>query len=70
MGYFEFVFFGFPIEDKGADGAEFGKCSVEDGEVEVVAGVDPDGDEEGEVGAYDWVVEVVEGFGGLNSPHE
>lgn len=38
---------------------------MEDVDVDVMAEVDPDGDEEAEVGAYDPEVEVGEGFGGL-----
>jgi len=31
-----------------------------------MAEIDPSEDEEPEIGANEWVVEVVEGFGGLN----
>jgi hypothetical protein len=30
-----------------------------------MAEVDPGGDEEGEIGANQWVVDIVQGFGGL-----
>ncbi len=59
MREFAFVVSGFPVEEEGANGAKFGEDGVQDAEVEVVAGVDPDEDEEGEVGAYERVVEVV-----------
>lgn len=54
-----------PVEDVGADGGEFGEGGVQDAEVEVVAQVDPDADEEGEVGDDDGGVDVVEAFGRL-----
>lgn len=38
---------------------------MEDDDVDVVAEVDPDADEEAEVGGDDLEVEVGEGFGGL-----
>ena len=44
---------------------EFGDGGPEDAKVEVVAEVDPDGNEEAEVGADDDGVEVVECFGCL-----
>lgn len=56
---------GFPIEIEGANGGEGGGDAVEDEDVDVVAEVDPDEDEGGEVGGYDAEVEVGEGFGGL-----
>ena len=59
------VLLGDPVEVEGADGAEFGEGGVEDDEVEVVAAVDPDADEEGEVGDGDAGVEVAADFGGL-----
>ena len=61
-----FVLFLFPIQREGADGAELGQVGVEDAQVEVVPGVDPDADEDGEVRADDPVIEVVEGFGCLS----
>jgi hypothetical protein len=60
------VLFGFPVEFVGADGFEFVEFGPEDFEVEVMAEVDPCGDEEGKVGTDEGVVEVVEGFGGLD----
>ena len=62
-----FILLGLPIELEGADGAESGEDGVEDYEVHVVAEVDPDADEEGEVGEDDGGVYVIEGFGCLTS---
>ena len=56
---------GFPVEFEGANSAEGGEGGIEDDEVDVVAEVDPDADEEGEEGEYEGGVEVVEGFGCL-----
>ena len=56
---------GIPVELEGADGAEGGEDGVEDCEIDVVSEVDPDADEEGEVGKDEGGVEVVEGFGSL-----
>jgi hypothetical protein len=61
-----FVLFGFPVEFVGADSFEFIEFGPEYFEVEVMAEVDPCEDEEGEVRADEGVVEVVEGFRGLN----
>ncbi len=58
---------GLPVELERANGAELGEGRVEDGEVDVVAEVDPDEDEEAKVGADDRGVEVVEGFRGLDT---
>ena len=60
-----FILLGVPVEFEGADGAEGGEGGVEDDEVDVVAEVDPDADEEGEKGEYEGGVEVVQGFGCL-----
>lgn len=54
-----FVLLGVPIEVEGADGAEGGEGGVEDDEVDVVAEVDPDADEESEEGEDEGGVEVV-----------
>lgn len=66
-----FILLGFPVQVERADGGEFavlgGKADgLQNANVDVVAGVDPDGDEEGEVGGDKWGVEVGEGFGGLS----
>ena len=45
---------GFPIEFVRTDGAEGGQSGPEDVEVEVVAEVEPDGDEEAKVRSGDW----------------
>ncbi len=54
-----------PVDLEGADGLELGQDGVEDAQVDVVAEVGPDEDEEAEVGPAVDGVEVVEGFGGL-----
>lgn len=56
---------GLPVELVGADGAEGGEGCPEDVKVQVVAEVEPDADEETEVGTCDGGVEVVEDFGCL-----
>ena len=61
-----FVLLRFPIELVRTDACEFGKGREEDTEVYVVAEVNPDADEEAEIGDYDGRVQVVEGFGGLS----
>lgn len=55
-----------PVEFEGAEGLELREDCVEDDEVDVVAEVGPDADEEAEVGDRDGGVEVIEGFGGLS----
>lgn len=60
-----FVLLAGPVEFEGAEGLELGDGRVEDYEVDVVAEVGPDGDEEAEIGDCDGGVQVVEGFGGL-----
>ena len=65
MGYPTFILSGVPVEFVGADGAEGCEHAVEDAEVDVVAEVGPDEDEEGEVGDCDGGGDVVEGFGCL-----
>ena len=57
-----FVLIGFPIEFERADGAEFGEGGVQNYEVDVVAKIGPDDDEEGEVRDDERRVNVVEGF--------
>jgi len=69
LGEAAFVLFLFPVQREGADGAEFGQVGIEDAEVEIVSGVYPDEDEEGEIRADDPVVEVVEGLGRLPVGH-
>lgn len=59
------VLLGLPVELERAHGAELGQGRVEDGQVDVVAQVDPDEDEDTKVGADDGRVKVVEGLGGL-----
>lgn len=59
------VLLGLPIELERAYGAEIGEGRVEEDQVDVVAQVDPDEDEEAEVGSDDGGVEVIECFGGL-----
>ena len=53
---------GLPVELKGADGAEFRESCVEDGQIDIMAEVDPDEDEEAEIGADDGGIKVVESF--------
>lgn len=60
-----FILLPVPVELVGAEGAELGEGCVENDEVDVVAEVGPDEDEEAEVGDCDGGGEVVEGFGGL-----
>lgn len=62
-----FVLLRLPVKLEGADGAEGGEDGVEDYEIHVVAEVDPDADEEGEVGQDEGGVYIVEGFGRLAS---
>ena len=50
---------GIPIEFERPDASEGGEGGVEDDEVDVVAEVDPDTDEEGEPGEDEGGVEVV-----------
>lgn len=54
-----------PVQLKGAYGPEGGEDGVEDIEVDVVAKIDPDANEEGKPGHDDGMVRVVEGFGRL-----
>ena len=44
---------GFPVEFVGADGAEAGQSCPEDVQIQVVAEVEPDGDEEAKVRSGD-----------------
>ena len=60
-----FILLGVPVEFEGANSAEGGEGGVEDDEVDVVAEVDPDADEEGEEGEDEGGVKVVQGFGCL-----
>lgn len=53
-----------PVELEGADGAELSEEGVDDLEVDEVAEIDPDEDEDGEEGRGDGVVEVVKALGG------
>lgn len=55
----------FPVEVEGTNGGEGRGDAVQDDEVNVVAEIDPDGDEQAEVGGYQGGVYVGEGFGGL-----
>ena len=59
------VLLSLPIEFEGPDGTEFGRCCVKNREVDVVAQVDPDEDEEEEVRANDDGIQVIQGFRGL-----
>lgn len=54
-----------PIQLKGAYGPEGGEDGVENIEVDVVAKIDPDADEEREPGHDDGMMRVVESFGRL-----
>lgn len=60
------VLLGVPIELEGADGSEGSGNGVEDDNIDVVAEVDPDGNEDAEVRGDDSKVEVGEGFGSLS----
>lgn len=55
----------FPVEVEGTNGGEGRGDAVQDDEVDVVAEVDPDGDEQAEVGGYQGGIYVGEGLGGL-----
>ena len=55
-----------PIQIKGSNGAELGEGGVKDYKVEVVAAVDPDADEEGEVRDGDGGIEVAADLGRLS----
>ena len=59
------VLLGLPDDAVWADGLEFVPFGEKNAEIEVVSHVDPDDDEEAEVGADEGVVDVVEGFGCL-----
>lgn len=59
------VLLGLPDDAVGADGLEFVPFGEKDAEVEVVAHVDPDDDEEAEVGADEGMVDVVQGLRSL-----
>ncbi len=54
-----------PVQLEGAYGPEGGEDGVENIEVDVVAKIDPDTNEEGEPGHDDGMMRVVERFGGL-----
>lgn len=59
------VLLSLPVELKGTDGAEGGEGGVDDEEIDVVAEIDPDQDEEGEERDHDWGGNVVERFRSL-----
>lgn len=61
-----FVLLAGPVEFERAEGLKLREGCVEDDEINVVAEVGPDADEETKVGDGDGGVEVVEGFGGLS----
>lgn len=60
-----FVLFRFPIEFIRANGLKFVELGPKDSEVEVVTEIAPRDNEECEIRADKWVIEVVEGFGCL-----
>ena len=62
-----FILLAGPVEFERAEGLELCEGRVEDDEVDIVAEVGPDGDEEAEVGDCDGGGDVVEGFGGLRA---
>lgn len=59
-----------PVELERADVAELSEGRPKDAEINIVPQIDPDHNEEGEVGSHDYGIEVVEGFGGLLQIHE
>lgn len=59
------ILLGLPDNAVWSDGLELIPFGEQDAEVEVVAHVDPDDDEEAEVGTDEGVVDVVECFGSL-----
>lgn len=59
------VLLSLPVELEGTDGTEGGEGGVDDEEIDVVAEIDPDQDEEGEERDHDWGGDVVERFGSL-----
>lgn len=61
------VLLSLPVELVGTDGLELGEDGPEDVEVDVVAQVGPDDEEDEEVGFDKGSVDVVEAFGGLSS---
>lgn len=61
------VLLGFPVQLKGSNGAELGKNSPKEFEVQYMAKIDPDENEKPEVRSSDVSVDVVECFGGLNA---
>lgn len=65
-----FILFCFPIDFIRTDGFELVEFRVEDSEIEVMAQVNPGGDEKGKVGSYKGVIYVIEGFGCLDDVSE
>lgn len=57
-----FILLSIPVELKRADGGEGSGDAVEDDDVDVMAEIDPHGDEGGEIGGYDAKIQVREGF--------
>lgn len=55
-----------PVELVRPDGLEFVEFRIDDAQIEVVTLVDPDEDEEGEVGSDDGMVKIIKGFRGLD----
>lgn len=55
-----------PVELVRPDGLEFVEFGIDDAQIEVVTLVDPDEDEEGEVGSDKGMVKIIKGFGGLD----
>lgn len=60
-----FVLLRLPIQFEGAYGPKGSEDSVENIEIDVVAKIDPDANEQGEPGHDDGMMGVVEGFGRL-----
>lgn len=54
-----------PVQLEGAYGSEGGEDGVEDIEVDIVAKIDPNANEEGKPGHDDGMMRIVEGFGRL-----
>ena len=62
-----FILLRLPVELIRPNGLEFVEFGIDDAQIEIVTLVDPDEDEEGEVRSDKGVVEIVEGFGGLDA---
>ena len=62
-----FVLLSLPVKTVGSDGLELVELGPENTEVQIVSKINPGTNEEPEIGAYEGMVEVVEGFRSLKS---